>query len=257
MKLPIYDFCETVVLKSKIFLRSHRFINKKVKHLDFVIVDSKLRNDEIWIKTNHVFRKMDLDERYKNDWDADEYSSIDLTIPIQINHSGDWKNYQLAYQELFTPGKHFELSNISFSQECIYGRAYLCLEFDEITSTIPFYSCRIRLYQYGIDNHSSMSSALMWSLGAEVIKLTDQQITAENEAYQRQREEENRLYELRKAKQITPDKVLEIVRLRDTENLSFGKIAKIFGVTSSTISRYYNLHLQGKHLKNEIESEQN
>jgi predicted DNA-binding protein (UPF0251 family) len=242
MKLPVYDFCQTVVLKSETFLRNYRFSNKKIEHLDFVIVDSGLHIDEIWIKTNYVFRKMDLDERYKNEWDAEEYASIHLTIPIQINHSGDWQNYQSAYQELFIPGKHFVLNNIFLSQECIYGRAYLCLEFDEITSTtIPFYSCRIRLYQYGIGNHSSMSSALMWSLGAEVIKLSEQQIKAENEAYQLRREEENRLYELRKAKQITPDKALEIIRLRDVEKLSFAKIAKIFGVVPSTISRSYRL----------------
>lgn len=246
MKLPSYDFCETVVLKSKTFLqKNHRFINRKIKYLDLVIVDSELRNDEIWIKTNYVFRKMDLDGRYKDEWDAEEYSSIYLTIPIQINHSGDWQNYQSAYQELFTPGKHFVLNNISFSQECIYGRAYLCLEFDEIKSpTMLFSFCKIRLYQYGIGNYSSMSSALIWSLGAEVIKLTDQQIKAEDEAYQLRREEDARLSELRKAKQITPDKVLEIMRLRDVEKLSFAKIAKIFKVTPSTISRSYNMHLQ-------------
>ncbi len=242
MKLPIFDFCETVVLKSKTFLQSHRFTNNRIKHLDFVIVDSELRNDEIWIKTNYAFRKMDLDERYKNEWDAEEYSLIYLTIPIQINHSGDLQNYQLAYQELFTPGKHFVLSNISFSQVCIYGRAYLCLEFDEVASTtIPFHSCRVRLYQYGISNHSSISSALMWSLGAEVIKLTEQQIEAEEKTSRLRWEEELRQFELRKAKQITHEKALEIIRLRDVEKLSFAKIAKIFGVVPSTISRSYRL----------------
>lgn len=242
MKLLSYDFCSTVVLKSKTFTKNHRFIDRKIKCLDFVIVDSKLRNDEIWIRTNHVFRKMDLDDRCKNERGAEEYSSIDLTIPIQINHRGDWQNYQSAYHELFTLGKHFVIDDVSISSDCIYGRAYLCMEFDEITSsTVSFNFCRIRLYEYGINNYTPMISALIWSMGAKVIRLTDQQLEAENEVYRLKREEEDRLYELRKAKQITPEKTLEIIRLRDVEQLSFAKIAKIFDVAPSTISRSYNL----------------
>ncbi|HRG61629.1 MAG TPA: hypothetical protein PLP75_01280 [Burkholderiales bacterium] len=242
MKLPNYDFCSPVILKSETFTENHRFINRKIKCLDFVIVDSILCNDEICIKTNHVFRKMDLDTRYKNEWDAEEYSSINITIPIQINHSGDWQNCQSAYHELFTPGKHFVLNNVSMSGDCIYGRAYLCMEFDEIISNkMPFNSCRIRLYQYGIDNYSPIISALIWSMGAEVIKLTDQQIEAENEASRLRWVEELRQLELRKAKQITSDKALEIIRLRDVEKLSFAQIAKMFGVAPSTISRSYKL----------------
>jgi len=243
MKLPVYDFCPTIVLEGKTFTENHRFKNNEIKCLDFVIVNSTITHDEIHIQTNYVFRKIDFNDQCKNMLDAQDYATIDLTIPIRIYCSEDYHNYQAAYQELFTCGKHLVLNKVSIGTESAYGRAFLWLEFNPIRTSrnIEFDVCRIRLYRYNLNAHGPITSALMWSLGAEVVELTDQQIEAEHKVYQLRREEEDRQHELRKAKQITPDKALEIIRLRDVENLSFAKIAKIFGVVPSTISRSYKL----------------
>ena len=234
------------ILPSKTFdFVHHRFISKPINQIDFMITDSQIEGTNILISTNYFWRKSDFDKK-NDDWDKNDYHQIVLVLHCNVWDADSYNEMRELHNTRFSKGNKLSLKNAWVRDTCVYARNFLEFNFDPILkndyNTID--RLRYRLYSYGVDYRDRIGAGLIMAFGSEVEYISDVQLAKEHDESLERRNKEAEIEaakrDARLAKQITPEKALEIVRLYDVDGLSFGKIAKIFEVNPSTIKTHYH-----------------
>lgn len=236
-----------VILGSYYFdLEHHRIIDNVIDSIEFVVIESDELNNEFSFKTNLFWRKCDF---VKSKQSLTKDQSYDLNRYRQIGFRIVLSNYYYEYgyhltlsffKEILATNKYVKLTNVLLSMIEVYGRSYLEITFKPIIlNGFKLDTLRYRLYEHDVSCHTQIAQGLMVSLGANVRVVSDKELAQEQADSHARWKEWERRHEERKAKEITPEKAREIVRLRDTEKLSYARIALIYKVSASTIKSHY------------------
>ncbi len=193
-----------------------------------------------------------------SDGEFTEDRELSLVMPLgDLGYNNSYElsvSSQAIYDQVmrvFAVGKKITLKNLSLEPSNKFGRIQIGFLFDKIfcddQDVSGFLGERLtnyfkyQAYEDGFNYIHSMGLAnLIYSLGAKVNYVTEEEIKARRERLEASDAEQKVQEAIKLAKAITPEKQAEIIKLRDEVGLSFAKIAVHFGVHKTTIISHYH-----------------
>lgn len=249
-----YHGIDCVVLPSRNFNDDTHCAEVPPFELKFIVTQLGWRNNKIKVYTNLTYKSVDFchyrlaeeTKRYKGDEKkSSTYWRFNTYRPIVFEFAST------AYMRLIKDLKFLFVNTFKVGQEVVFkvrdvditnyfGRDAIELGLEPIV--YGDYAISVAKIQFDKDagmNYESMMALLM-GLGANIRKFTEGELDANEQKYrdvsiQYQKKREN--IQLKKERQITPDKGKQIIQMRDEQKMTFDAIAKYFGVDKATIIR--------------------
>lgn len=226
--------------------------------LKFICLSNYSDNRYFYVKTNIVYRNYDYNTFKEltpfSQWQKDEilewkfvvlrfrYPPFSCEYDYKQKLKDFFKNEQEQTLDIIKAVGSYDRSAMSINLELSHNSTF----YDSYGN--PLCNCDILLEGFFARELKFTKKFIFHCLGISLVPYTDDEMKKylyEKAKAEAEIQEEKRLLEIKKAKMITKDKRIEIVKMVN-EGMSYHDIAKVFDVDHSTIIRHYQKALKEK-----------